>query len=728
MGELPANLRNNPLFDVNEEFHYMPSWDKIKLSHFLPAFEYALVQAYDAVEDIIYNPARPNFKNTAEALATSDELVGSILQTFYNYLPSPDEEDEYSEIEEEISATYAEFFNDTFTDEDLFARFLDLDDRIYKQKHSKEKMALFEMYYNTFLGAGIEYGAKKQAKIAEIGQRISSLEIKIQRNMSKAQDKTVLVKDKKQLRGLPEDILDEAAERAKEQGQKGAWAFVLHEVPYMTVISSAESRKLRERMWRAYHARGTQGKHDNRDLIIELVTLRHRLAKMTGERSYAHEELKDTAARKPKNVGKFLQTLKKHAKPRAQEEIKILSDYARAMDGLKDFKPWDLHYYAETLREDMIGYDEEEARPYFELDNVVQGNLDHLGKLFGVSFTEMEGYPVYHKDVRVFEVKNQRNGAHVGVIMMDLLARDGKGTGIAWDSSVVSQGLFEGQERRPIDVVVAKFQKGTKGEPTLLSHYDVLTLFHELGHAMHNMLSQCRYQTFSGTDIQRDYVEFPSQLQENWAYEPEVLDSFARHYKTGEKMPDELKLKLKQSRKFMTASTEVLPRAARGWLDLQWAQANADSVQSVEEFEQKALKDFELFPDDPGLWSTHFSYIFGGGYDAGFYGYQYSAQSEADWFEFFQRKGLYDQDAARRTKEFMEKGGSEDVNPLFRKLRHRNPRPEPMLRRFGFLKDTFNKHAEPPAPEDWDFGVEDEAGKNARSLKPGRWRKRSMMP
>lgn len=722
MGTLPKHLRDNPLFDVNEKFHYMPSWDKIELSHFMPAFDYALEQARQNVQAIKDNQARPSFKNTAEALDASDDLLGHIFLVFYNYLPNAKEEDEHSRLEEEMSAKYAAFYNETFTDKTLFARFESLDDRVYKQKHSSEKIDLFEMYYNTFIGAGINYTPEKQKRLAKIDERMAELEIEIHRNMRKAQNEAVIVTDEDELEGLSDDMIAEAAQRAEENGHKGSWALTLQEMPYMAAITNAEDRGLRERLWRAYHARGSQGQYDNRDLIKELVTLRHRHAKMTGARSFAHDTLQYNAAKTPQNVGKFLRTLKNKAMPHAKKELKILGDYAREEDGVEEFKPWDLHYYAQQYKAETIGLDEEALRPYFELNNVVQGNLDHLSKLFGVTFTESEEYPVYDDEIRVFEVTNARSGKHLGVIMMDLLARDDKGTGIAWDMRIVPQGLYEGENRRPIDVVVTKFPKGQNGKPTLLTHYDVLTLFHELGHAMHNMLSQTRYQSFSGYEIQHDYVEFPSQIQENWAYEAEVLDSFARHYETGEPIPDDLKAKLKQSRKFMVASTEVVERAAKGWLDIQWAKANPKDIESVEEFEKKALKGFRLFPEEPGQITTHFSYIFGGGYDAGFYGYQYSAQSEADWYEFFQRKGLYDKDAARRTKEFMEKGGTESGATLFRKMRHRNPKPDGLLRRFGFLKDTFNDSADLPEPSS---SFEDEQYK-VRPFHIKRWCKRSL--
>lgn len=670
---VPEKLRRNPFFRFSEETRFVPAWDKIRPCHVMPAFDYALTLARNNITKIRDNPARPAFKNTIEALETADELAGYFFLTLVNMMPrNRKDEDDYGRLVTDVARAYNIFYEDVYRDRDLFARVKAVRQNPGFHKLPKTKKLLFEAIYNGFCDSGMTLSAKKKQILRETDESIIALEALSQKNMKKADAETVVFSSERALDGLPPYALSAARKKAVEQGLSGRWAFTLHHDSYITFMQSVRDRRARRRMYLAYNRRAAQGRNDNRAVILDLSRLYQQKAQLLGYKSHADMQLRYRMALRPGTAGRFLRLVRDTALPLAAEENRELCAFARKECGIRTLQPWDVLYCTERLKEKTYGFNDEELRPYFALETVLAGTFRHFEKLYGLRFEETKDYPVYHRDVRAFNVTSKRSGAVVGVLFMDLYARDDKPAGIAWNASVFGQGLFGGKVRRPVDIIVTKFPRPSRRTPSLLTHGDVCTLFHEMGHATHDLLSRVRYRSQSGTNVDWDFVEFPSQIQENWAFEPYVLGGLAVHYKTGEPLPDRLKDKIWESRSFM-AATQMLEGARKGWLDLAWAEAQPGTVRSVEAFEKRVLKGFGWKPEHGEVISPSFSHIFGGGYDAAYYGYQWAQGIEADAYDLFRRRGLYDRSAAVRLKELKEKGGSDHGAALYRKFRWRCP-------------------------------------------------------
>jgi peptidyl-dipeptidase Dcp len=690
---LPAELRENPFFHYSEKTNFVPAWDKIKPEHIMPAMDYAFDLYRRNVQKIIDNKNPANYRNTIEALEQAGELSGYFFGILFNIMPGRGAaEDAYEEIVRDVQRKYAKLYHEIYGKK-LHERVQAVAKTPAFKNLNREKKIIYEMYSNTFVAAGINLSPKKQARLLELEDKITELEHRSMNNMKMAEREFMLiVDDKARLAGLSDFMLARAAKTAEAAGHPGKWAFGLGKEVYIPFMQAVEDRELRKEYWHAFETQAAHGQYDNRATILELVKLQHEQSRLLGHRHTAAHNISYNMAVEPKRVANFLNELRKAALPAAKRELRELKSYARKKDHIK-LEPWDMAFYSEKMKKDVLGFDEEQLRPYLELENTLKGVFRHFEKLLGLRFEETKDYPVYNPEVRAFNVYRKGSDKPAGTVFMDLLARDDKPPGTAWCAGLLSQGLFEGKDRKPVDVVVTKF---AKGEPTLITQYDLLVLMHEIGHSTHNLLSKCKYSSLSGFNVDGDFVEFPSQFQENYSFEPSVLDDIAVHYQTGEKMPDELKQKVKDSMKFM-AGTAILDYAKKGWLDLSWYRADPKKLTSVEAFEKAATAGYQLMPRHGALLSPHFSHLFGGGYEANFYSYQWSQIMEADVFAAFAEKGLYDRGLASGYKKILERGGTEWPSKLFHAFRHRNPLQKHFLQRAGLLSEQFNYVAGPSA-------------------------------
>ncbi|PJB70825.1 MAG: hypothetical protein CO093_06725 [Alphaproteobacteria bacterium CG_4_9_14_3_um_filter_47_13] len=686
LGVPPEHLKSNPFFHFYEKTHFVPAWDRIKPCHVLPAFEYALNLAHENLQKIIDNNRQPGFINTVEALENSDELARYFAGILFNIIPrNKNEEIRYEMLYREISGQYHDYYKKLFGSDKIYQRLLAVRESARYTKLTRAQKYLHESYENGFIDSGIKLSDQNKDLFYKLQEQIADLEITSQKNMVRAETETLVVFSRpKDLDGLPAFARTQAATKAQENGHKGKWAFALDEETYAVFIESVHKRTARERLYRAYHTRATKGRYNNCETIIALNRLYQKRARILGYRSMADMELGSHMALKPGTVGKFLKLLRRIALPQAKKEMAELKDFANDTYRIKNLQPWDVPYIKERLKKKILGFDNEELRPYFEMETVLKGTFEHFKKLYGLHFIETDQYPVYHKDVRAFQVTNARTGTHMGVLFLDLFARDQKPAGTAWSVPIVSQGLFQGKLCKSVNIIVMKLSKPTRNAPALLCHDDIQTLFHEMGHATHDILSKVRYQSQAGTNVEHDFLEFPSQIEENWTFEPEVLDRLARHYRTGETLPDEIKEKLRESRVFMSAS-RVMAYVRRGWLDLAWAETNAGKVKNVASFEKRVLKDFMWSPQYGEMISPSFSHIFGGGYEMSFYGYQWSEALAADAYSLFEQKGLYNSKTAARLKKLKQQGGSKDSGVLYKEFRHRCAQMTSFFTRVGLL-------------------------------------------
>ena len=471
---------------------------------------------------------------------------------------------------------------------------------------------------------------------------------------------------------------------AEERGYKGKWLITLDMPSYIPFMEYADNRALREKVWRAFTSRAYGDEFDNTINILKIVKLKHERANLLGYATHAHYVLEERMAEKPETVFAFLEKLKKSYKPAALKDLKNLQAFAEKRDGLKDLKQWDVGYYSEKMKEDLFKFSSEELRPYLPLDNVLKGTFQHFSKLFGLRFTKTDKYPLWHPDVQAFDLMSEKDGAFLGTLYADFYPRTGKKDG-AWKTSYREQGLFNGKPEKPIVAIVCNFTKPTATKPSLLSHDEVLTLFHEMGHAIHALLSNVTYRSLSGTSVLWDFVELPSQVQENWCYEKETLDLFAAHYETGEKIPAELIEKVRSAMNFMVGWTG-LRQVNLGSLDMAWHSQDPSGITDVAAFEDAATADTTLFPRLGGPTSCSFGHIFGGGYSAGYYSYKWAEVLDADTFELFKERGLYDRKTADAYKdEILSRGGSEHPKILYNRFRGRDADPDALLRREGLL-------------------------------------------
>ncbi len=679
-------MSNNPLLEVSTLPNKAPAFERIKTEHYMPAVEAAIEEARKNYEAIKTNTDAPTFENVVLAMETAGETLGQVTGVFYNQLSCMGGDDLH-DLAEKIGPVTSNFSSDIILDETLFTKLKTVYDKRDSLGLTTEQMTLLDEDYKSFVRGGALLDDDKKQRLREINEALSTLSPAFMNNAQKsAEEFEMWIEDEADLAGLPETALGGAKQAATEKGEDSKWLFTLDYPSYVPFVQYADNRELREKMWRAFGNRGYGGQYDNCENIIKIITLKDERAKLLGYETHADYVLERRMAEKPENVLAFLEKLKTAYKPAAQSDLKRLQDFAKKEHGIDDLKPWDFGYYSEKLKQKLFDFSSEDLRPYFPLDKVLAGCFDHFSKLFGLEFKAAKGYETWHKDVQVFELFEKQSGDFIGTLFADFHPRTGKKSG-AWMTAYRGQGLYNGKVERPVIAIVCNFTKPTADKPSLITHGEVTTLFHEMGHAIHGLLSKVTYRSLSGTSVLWDFVELPSQVQENWCYEKETLDMFAGHFETGEKIPAALIEKLRKAMNFMTG-WGGLRQVSLGTADMKWHTTDPSSIKDVAEFEDEITKDTTLFPRLSGPFATSFSHIFAGGYSAGYYSYKWAEVLDADTFELFLEKGLYDQSAADAYKhEILEKGGSQHPSILYKNFRGRDADPDALLRREKLLDD-----------------------------------------
>lgn len=677
---------DNPFFAEWTTPFGTPPFDRIKVEHFKPAILEGIKRHNDEIKAIAESKEPPTFANTVEALDRSGLFLDRVQKVMENLL-SANTNDELQAVAQELAPTLSAHNDEILLNPKLFARLK----AVYEQRNrielNPEQRQLLEKYYRDFVRAGANLDENKKARLKEINQELAVLELKFADNVLKDTNAFELVIDNPaDLEGLPPNVIAAAAEAAKERGKEGKWVFTLHKPSMIPFLQYSPRRELREKIFKAYINRGNNGNtYDNKAIIARAIALRIEKAKLLGYKTWADYVLEESMAKNPENVYKFLNHVWTPALKKAKEEAAELQKLIQAEGHNFKLEPWDWWYYAEKLRKQKYALDEEMLRPYFKLENVIDGVFLLANKLYGLQFVERKDIPVYHPDVRVFEVK-EADGTHVGILYTDYFPRASKGAG-AWMNALRDEYKLDGKKVTPLILNCGNFTKPTPDQPSLLTLEEVTTLFHEFGHALHGLLSDCTYLRLTGTNVPRDFVELPSQIMENWVGEPEFLKLFAKHYQTGEPIPDALIEKIKNARYFNQGFATVEYLAA-AYLDMDWHTLTEPvKAEEVMQFEDKSLGRIGLIPEIVVRYrSPYFSHIFANDYYAGYYSYIWAEVLDADAFQAFKEKGLFDQATARAFREnILARGGSEDPMALYVKFRGREPKVEPMLRRRGLL-------------------------------------------
>ena len=673
----------NPFFDDYDTPFDVPPFDKIKEKHYMPAFKEGIKQGEEEINAIVENSAPPTFKNTIEALEQTGNLLSKVQHVFSNLL-SAHTNDTIQDIAKEISPLLSKYRDDILLNEELFKRVKAIYEQKEKLKLTPEQNMLLEKYYKNFVRGGANLNEENKAELREINEELSLLSLQFGENILKEDNAFELVIEKEEdLAGLPDAVISGAAETAAERGHEGKWIFTLHKPSWIPFLQYSEKREHREKIYKAYINRGdNNNEQDNKEILSRMAALRVRRANLLGYKTHAHFVLEENMAKNPDNVYTLLDQLWKPALARAKQEAEEFQKMIYQEGHDFELESWDWWYYAEKVKKAKYDLDEEMTRPYFKLENVIDGVFTLANKLWGITFEERYDIPRYHEDVKVFEVKDT-DGSHLGILYTDYFPRASKRGG-AWMNNYREQSNIGGEEIRPIITNVGNFSKPTGDKPSLLSLDEVSTLFHEFGHGLHGMLSECTYERLSGTNVPRDFVELPSQIMENWAMEPEMLKMYARHYETGEPMPDELIGKIKKAGKFNQgfATAEYL---AASFLDMDWHTLTEPEELEPIEFENKTFDRIGLIPEIISRYrSPYFRHVFSGGYSSGYYSYIWAEVLDADAFQAFKEKGLFDRKTGMAfRKNILEKGGTEDPMTLYVRFRGAEPKIDALLEKRG---------------------------------------------
>lgn len=674
----------NPLLAEFATPFHTPPFDQIQTEHFLPAIQESIQLAKKEIEKIKSEPL-PTFENTIEALDGSGKKLGVISATFFN-LNSAETNDEIQKLAREISPLLTEHSNDILLDAELFQRVSQVYQNTDKKSLSPEQWTLLDKTYKSFVRNGAKLSPDQASELRKIDQELAQTSLKFGENVLAETNKFVhFVENESDLEGLPEGIKEAAAQIAEEKGKPGQWAFTLDYPSYIPAMTYAKNRDLRKTLFMAFNTKASKGDElDNQENIKLLLNLRHRRAQLLGYSSHAAFVLEERMAKSPDSVLEFLDSLLEKAKPKATRDVQEVTDFAKKLDGLESLEKWDFAYYSELLKKEKYALDDELLRPYFQLEKVIEGVFLTSEKLYGITFQKNEKIPVYHPEVTAYEVLD-REGKHLSVLFADFFPRPGKRNG-AWMTSYKGQYQDETGDSRPHISIVCNFTKPTKTRPSLLTFNEVTTLFHEFGHALHGILARGIYETLSGTSVYWDFVELPSQIFENWCYEKECLDLFAIHYQTGEKIPADLIQRIKDAANFQQGYLTVR-QISFGLLDMAYHGQDPSQIQNIREFETEIMKKTDVLPRTPGtMMSTSFSHIFQGGYSSGYYSYKWAEVLDADAFELFQEKGIFDAETALAfEKNILSAGGTEHPLELYKRFRGREPKQDALLKRSGLL-------------------------------------------
>ena len=665
----------------------IPPFEQITPDDYLPAFEEGIKRQKAEIDSIIRNPETPTFENTILAMDMSGELLEKVAYVFFA-LTESNSSPEMIEISEKAMPMYSQHSDEIMMNDSLFQRVKYVYDRIGENEYTTAQKRIIEDTYKSFTRNGALLDTDKKNELMKLNLALTDLYLKYNKNILDATNAfELVVEDSTRLSGLPASNIAVAAEEAAKRGHEGKWVFTLHAPSRLPLLQFADDRDLRQQMYEGYITLASKDSTDNKPVIKEIVKNRVQKAHLLGFDSYADYMTDNVMAKTVKNAEDLLMKIWAPAVKRVKEEVTEMQAIVDAEGGNFKIAPWDYYYYAEKVRKQKYDLDENEVRQYFACDSVLKGVFQMANQLYGITFTEMPDAPKYHPEVKVYDVKDA-DGEHVAVFMTDYFPRDSKRQG-AWMSEFKGSYIKDdGTQVRPVIYNVGNFSKPTADTPSLLTLDEVETMFHEFGHGLHGMLTRAKYKSQAGTNVDRDFVELPSQIHEHWAMEPELIKVYAHHYKTGEVMPDELIAKLQASSTHNQgfATTEL---AGAALLDLQWGKINTTDDVDVEEFEKAVAAKLGL-PEEVQFRyrSTYFKHIFGSdGYAAGYYTYLWAEVLDADGFELFKEKGVFDPETAKSFKEnILEQGGSEDPMVLYVKFRGQNPNPDALLRNRGLLK------------------------------------------
>lgn len=658
-------------------------FDRIKTDDFLPALDRALDIARDHLKAIRNNTEPATFENTIVDLESSAELAETVSGVYFN-LFGAEASSELQALAKDISPKMAAFGLEVSLDEVLFRRTKEVYENRKSAGLSAEQIQLVEKYFKNFARNGALLTPEKKERLKAIDQEMALLGPQFSENSLNSTNAFELWLDNAEdLKGLPEGAVEAAADAAAKKGKPSQWLFTLQYPSYMPFITYAANRGLREKIWKANSSKSFGDKFDNQEIVRKMVTYRDERAKLLGFKTHADFVLEERMAETPSTVFNFLEKLYVPSKKAAEADVKELRDFRKNLEGTDEIMPWDFAYYSEKLKAEKYAFNSEDLRPYFKLENVVAGVFEHARRLYGLKFKKRTDLPVYHPDVETFEVTDETNGAYIGLFYTDYFPRETKRGG-AWMTTFREQGLFLGKVRRPHAAIVCNFTKPTATKPSLLSYDEVQTLFHEFGHALHGLLSHVNYRSISGTSVYWDFVELPSQIMENWVREKEGLDLFARHYLTNEAIPAELIEKMIRAENFQSGYAS-LRQLSFALLDMRFHTADPSELMNIDAFEKKAMADTTVFPPQTGTnMSCSFGHIFAGGYSAGYYSYKWAEVLDADAFEFFKEKGLFNSDVAASFRQnILSRGGTEHPMILYKRFRGREPDPDALLRRDG---------------------------------------------
>lgn len=678
---MTAAMAANPFFSEYKTPHGTVPFNDIKLEHYMPAFEKGMEEGKKEIDAIVSNPAAPTFENTIVALEKSGQLLSKVGGVFYNLL-SAETNDELQALAQELSPKMTEYSNSISLNEGLFKRVKVVYEQKDKLKLNKEQQMLLQKTYDSFVRSGANLSEEDKAIYRELSKEMSLLSLQFSQNALKANNSyNMHITDKNLLAGLPDFVLESLAENAKKAGKDG-YVITLKATSYGPVMKYADNRDLRRELYMAYNTQCLGGEFDNREVIKQLTAKRQQMANLLGYKTYADYVLVNRMAENPQNVYNLLDQLLEAYKPAAMNEFAEVQAYADAHGAYFKLQPWDWSYYSEKLKAEKFDLNDEMLKPYFELENVKKAVFGLATRLYGIQFKKNENIQVYHPEVEAFDVLDE-NGKYLAVLYTDFHPRDGKRAG-AWMSEYKGQWKDGRKDSRPHVTIVMNFTRPTETKPALLTYDEVTTFLHEFGHSLHGMLTKCTYESLSGTNVYRDFVELPSQIMENWAPQQEFLDGFAVHYETGEKIPAELVKKIRDAENFNTGYL-CLRQLSFGYLDMAWHTLTQPYEGDVIEFEHKAMERTQVLPVVPetGMCTT-FSHIFAGGYAAGYYGYKWAEVLDADAFSVFMQNGIFDKKTAKSFREnILMRGGTEAPMVLYKRFRGQEPTIDALLKRNG---------------------------------------------
>ena len=673
----------NPFFETYTTPYQVPPFDLIKNEHFKPAILEGIKKHEIEINNIVSNKQKPTFENTVLEMENSGKLLARVNTVFSN-LNSANTNEEIQAIAKELAPKLSAHNDNIYLNDALFKRVKTVWDNQKNIKLNKEQAKILENLYKNFVRSGANLSEENKKRLREINSEMAVATLKYGQNiLAETNSYELVISDKNDLAGLPNELIETADSEAKSKGKAGKWVFTLSNSSVMPFLQYSSNRKLRQEIWNAYQMRANNNNDkDNKELAIKIANLRSEKARLLGYETHADYVLEKSMAKNPETATKLLMDLWIPALNMANKEaadIKVMMQ----KDGIKDeVQPYDWRYYSEKIRKERFDLDEQEMKPYFSLEKTREGVFTVCKSLYGLQFKELNNVPKYHEDVTVWEV-TETNGTHVGILYMDFHPRTSKRGG-AWMTSYRTQKMENGKRIAPVVSIVCNFTKPTENAPALLTFDEVSTFFHEFGHALHGLLSNVTYESIAGTSVPRDFVELPSQIMENWAAEPEVMKMYSKHYKTDEVIPDDLIEKMQKAGTFDQgfATTEYL---AASLLDMQYHTLKEKITVDAETFEKEAMNKINL-PSTiiPRYRSTYFNHIFAGGYSAGYYSYIWSGVLDTDAFEVFKINGLFNQDYAKSfRKNVLEKGGTEDPMQLYKSFRGSEPSIEPLLRKRG---------------------------------------------